>query len=292
MTSSVPTISVIVPHYNDLANLSRCLDALDRQTMGGPEVEIVVADNQSPQGEAAVAEVIGGRAKLVSVAERGAGPNRNGGVAASTGRLLAFIDSDCVATPRWLEEGVRALEHHDFVGGRVSVLVDDPEHMTPTEAFETVFAFNFEDYIQRKGFTGSGNLFVSRRVFDAVGGFRAAVSEDVDWSHRARAMGFRLGYAPEAEVGHPARRSWHELMAKWRRVNREMYLLAADQPRGRLHWLARTWAMPASALAHTPRVLTSRDVPNMAARIAALGVLYRLRLWRFVDGNMQLLKGR
>jgi len=292
VTVPVPSVSVIVPHYNDLENLSRCLDALERQTLTGHRVEIVVADNMSPQGEAEVARIIAGRAKLVTVTERGAGPTRNGGVAASNGELLAFIDSDCVATPSWLEEGVRALMMHDFVGGHVSVLVDDPRRMTPTEAFETVFAFNFEDYIQRKGFTGSGNLFVPRQIFDAVGGFRAAVSEDVDWSYRARALGYRLGYAPNAEVGHPARRSWRELLAKWQRVNREMYLLASARPGGRLRWLARTWALPGSVLVHTPKVLTSARLPDLRARLAALGILVRLRMWRFVDGNRLLLKGR
>ncbi len=284
-------ISVIVPHYNDLANLDRCLAALQAQTMDPSRIEIVVADNTSPQGEAAVAAVVAGRARLVTVAERGAGPNRNGGVAASRGEILAFIDSDCVAEPDWLAEGVRALADYDFVGGKVSVLVDDPQRMSPAEAYEAVFAFDFKDYITRKGFTGSGNLFVSRRVFDAVGGFRPAVSEDVDWSHRATALGFRLGYAPAAEVGHPARRSWDELLGKWRRVNREMFLLAHDRPRGRSKWLARTWAMPLSALAHTPRVLTSPALPNARARLAALKTLYRLRLWRFVDGNRLLLGG-
>lgn len=289
---SPPRLSVIVPHYNDLDNLDRCLAALAAQTMPASDFEIVVADNASPVGEAAVAARIAGRARLVVVAEKGAGPARNGGVAASRGELLAFIDSDCVAKPGWLAEGVKALAKWDFVGGKVSVLVDDPRRMTPTEAFEAVFAFDFEDYITRKGFTGSGNLFVPRRIFDDVGGFRAAVSEDVDWSHRARAKGYRLGYAPAAEVGHPARRNWAELHGKWRRVNQEMFLLASGKKGGRLKWLARNAAMPASALAHTPRVLRSQALPDLRARIGALAILYRLRLWRFADGARLGLTGR
>lgn len=284
-------VSVIIPHYEDLEALDTCLAALGRQTFPAKDFEIVVADNNSPSGAERVEQVIAGRARMVVVTEQGAGPARNGGVAASTGEILAFIDSDCVPEPDWLEAGVAALADHDFVGGRVDVLVDDPSRPTPTEAFERVFAFNFEDYILRKGFTGSGNLFVTRAVFDNVGGFRSGVSEDHEWSLRARGLGFRLGYAPEAAVGHPARRSWAELRAKWVRVNRETYLLMRESGQGRTRWLLRTLAMPLSALAHTPKVLRTEKLGSGKARLGALAILYRLRLWRFIDGH-RLLFGK
>lgn len=286
--SELPFVSVIVPHYSDLHGLRLCLDALERQTYPRNRFEIIVADNNSPQGEAAVSGVLGGRGKLVAVSERGAGPARNGGVAASHGDILAFTDSDCVPEPEWMHEGILALTRYDFVGGRVKVLVDDPRHMTDAEAFERVFAFDFKSYILRKGFTGSGNLFCSRRVFDTVGGFRVGVSEDVDWSHRARAAGFKLGYAPTAVVGHPARRTWEELTTKWRRVNAESFGLAVARRHGRFRWLLRSLVMPASAIAHSPRVLSSPELVSTADRFAALRVLFRLRLWRCLD-SLKLL---
>ncbi|MGZ6050056.1 MAG: glycosyltransferase family 2 protein, partial [Phenylobacterium sp.] len=209
-----PRVSVVIPHYQDLDGLALCLASLERQTLAKDQFEIVVSDNLSPAGEAAVAKVIAGRARLVLCGERGAGPNRNAGVAASRGEILAFIDSDCQAEPEWLANGLAALDRFDFIGGRVKVLVDDPADMTPAEAFEAVFAFDFDTYINKKGFTGAGNLICPRALFAAVGGFSNGVSEDVEWSHRATGKGFRLGYAPLAVVGHPARRTWDELRAK------------------------------------------------------------------------------
>jgi GT2 family glycosyltransferase len=282
-------VSVVIPHFENLAGLGKCLAALDAQTLPRESFEIIVSDNDSPSGPAAVEEVIAGRAKLVTVLERGAGPARNGAVAASSGEILAFTDSDCVPEPQWLDAGLAALQAYDFVGGRVDVLVDDPEHPTATEAFERVFAFNFEDYILKKGFTGSGNMFVSRATFDHVGGFRVGVSEDAEWSLRARALGYRLGYAPEAAVGHPARRSWPELKAKGRRINSETYNLMLGQKNGRARWFARSMAMPLSAIAHSPRVLRSDKLPSVSARLGALAVLYRMRAWRFIDCNLLLL---
>src|SRR6185437_2952119 len=210
-------VSVIVPHYRDLARLDVCLSLLERQSFPRDAFEIIVADNGTPEIDALRA-IVRDRARLVVVPERGAGPARNGGVAAANGRLLAFTDSDCQPEADWLMAGVRALARYDFVGGCVKVLVEDAEHVTATEAFERVFAFDFKTYIERKGFTGSGNLFCPRDVFRRVGGFKTGVSEDVEWSYRARAAGFRLGYEPNAVVGHPGRRTWAELLGKWRRL--------------------------------------------------------------------------
>ncbi|WP_309645772.1 glycosyltransferase [Phenylobacterium sp.] len=288
----MPKVSVVIPHYRDLAGLDLCLRALARQTYPAADFEIVVADNNSPEGEAAVAAHVAGRARLVVVGEKGAGPARNGGVALTTGAILAFTDSDCVPEPEWLAEGVAALPAFDFVGGRVTVLVDQPDRMTGAEAFERVFAFDFKTYITKKGFTGAGNLFCTRAVFDQVGGFRAAVSEDVEWSFRARAMGLRLGYAPRAVVGHPARHTWDELWAKWRRVNAETYRLYRERPAGQLKWGLRSLALPLSAVAHTPKVFASDQLTTLTQRFSAVATLFKLRFWRLAHAFHLMRQGR
>ena len=283
-------VTIIIPHYNDLIGLDVCLSALARQIFPAAETEIIVADNGSPQGREAVAGVVDGRARLISVTERGAGPARNGGAAAAHGEILAFIDSDCRAEPGWLAEGIAALADYDIVGGSVEVLVGDPERMTPVEAFERVFAFNMEHYLTHKGFVGSGNLFCRREVFEAVGGFGSGVSEDVDWSHRAAAKHFRIGYAHKATVGHPARRSWDELRRKWSRINAETYGLAMRRKNAGLSWLMKALLLPASALAHTPKILMSKRLKGRQ-KLGALAILYRLRFWRMLDSCRLLLDG-
>lgn len=278
-----PRVSVIIPHYRDLRALDICLEALKRQTYPTDDFEIVVADNNSPEGEAVVAGVIAGRARLTIVTDKGAGPARNGGVAIARGEILAFTDSDCVPEPAWLAEGIAALDDYDFVGGKVVVLVDNLEKMSGAEAFERVFAFDFATYITKKGFTGAGNLFCPRWVFDEVGGFRVGLSEDVEWSHRARDRGLKLGYAPRAVAGHPARRNWEDLWGKWRRVNLETYGLYRERPGGNLKWFLRSLALPLSAVLHTPRVLGSDQLITPRQRMMAIATLFRLRLWRLGD---------
>lgn len=287
--SSLPAVCVIVPHYSDLANLSRCLDALERQAYPRDRFDVIVVDNGSPEGERAALDAIRGRARLLIALESGAASARNAGVAASSAAILAFTDSDCTPEPGWLEAGVRALSQFSLVGGCVSVLVRDPERMTGVEAFERVFAFDNRSYVTTKGFSVTANLFCDRRLFEIVGGFRPGVPEDLDWCRRVRAAGYRLGYEPKAIVGHPARQTWRELIAKWRRLNAEAFGLSVTKPGGRLIWLARSLALPVSALIHTPRALVSRDLTTRSQRLSALGILYRLRLWRFRDGLSRLM---
>lgn len=284
-----PKVSVVIPHYRDVENLKICLHALEAQSYPRDAFEIIVADNGSPEAEAVRAAA--GDARLVIARERGAGPARNAGAAAARGEMLAFIDSDCVPQPQWLAEGVAALSRFDFAGGRVTVLIADPRRMTAVEAFEKVFAFDNEAYVTKKGFTGSGNLFCPRALFEKVGGFRVGVSEDVEWSHRATAAGFRLGFAPNATVGHPARRTWPELVAKWRRLTLEAYLLAMEKGGSQPRWFLRSLLLPASALAHAPRVLRDPSL-NMDRKLAALRVLVAIRCWRFCAALRLLLARR
>jgi GT2 family glycosyltransferase len=286
-----PLVSVVVPHYRDLVGLDRCLAALGQQTIPAAQFEVVVADNNSPEGESQVRTVVADRARVVIVREPGAGPARNGGVRTSRGEILAFVDSDCVPQADWLAAGLKALPAYDLIGGRVTVFAQDQARMTSAEAFERVFAFDFKTYIQRKGFTGAGNMFCSRKLFDAVGGFRAGVSEDLEWSRRAVAMGYRLGYAPSAIVAHPARRDWEELRRKWRRVNQETFGLYREKPAGQVLWFLRNCLLPISIVAHVPRVLGSDQLSNARDRWLALTMLARIRLWRFGHA-VSLLRGQ
>ncbi|HEV2363410.1 MAG TPA: glycosyltransferase [Caulobacteraceae bacterium] len=287
-----PKVSVIVPHYNDPTRLDHCLAALERQSLPREAFEIVVADNASPQGRAALEDIIAGRAVLTIVAEAGAGLARNGGVAASRGGILAFTDCDCLPSPAWLEAGLSALSEADFVGGAMAVTIERPGRPTAVEAFETVFAFDNERYVRRKGFSVTANLFCRREVFDAVGPFRTGVSEDTEWAHRALRLGYSIGYAPAALVAHPARRNWPELAAKWRRIQAESYGLAAESPAGRLVWGLRTLVLPVSAVVHGLRVLTTPRLAGGRQRLGALMVLWRLRLWRTWDSVVLLTGSR
>jgi len=291
MRGFVDQLSVIIPHYNDIDNLVRCVDLLSAQSLDRSLFEIVVADNNSPIGIETVRRAVGERARVVEAPQQGAGPARNAGVAASTGTLLVFLDSDCRPSREWLEHGLAALSATDIIGGRVDIVAADPARPNPIEAFEVATAFPIRDYVERKAFAVTANLFVSRAIFDAVGPFRSTVAEDIDWCHRAVAMGYRLGYADDVAVAHPARETWAELSRKWRRTTSETFALAMDRPGGRRRWLTQCLLVLASIAPHGAKMLVTPKLAGARARLGALATLVRIRWFRFVLG-LELLSGR
>jgi glycosyltransferase involved in cell wall biosynthesis len=100
---STPLVSVIIPHYNDLANLERCLTFLAAQTLPKSQFEVIVADNNSRCGIEEVRRVCGDFARVIPAPTPVAGPARNVAVEPSRGRYLAVTDQDCRPPPNWLE---------------------------------------------------------------------------------------------------------------------------------------------------------------------------------------------
>ena len=282
-------VSVIVPHYNDLANLERCIAMLAAQTLPPDQFEVVVADNNSRCGISEVMRVCGEVARVVAAPIQGAGAARNAAVAASRGTLLAFIDSDCRPAPTWLERGLAAASTADLVGGQVEVEVEDHANPTAVEAFERVFAFNVKRYIEEEGFTVTANMFVPFNTFARVGGFRPKVAEDADWGRRAVAAGYRWRFAPDVVVAHPARRDWSELTKKWRRITREAYAGAKETPHGRAKWALSTFLILASPFAHWTAAAKSDKLDTAGQRLKAIGVLFAIRFWRVIECHRLLL---
>lgn len=272
--------AVIIPHYNDPVRLARCLDALMPQLAGlAAAIEVIVVDNNSDQPLPPVSDTWPG-VRLVTETAKGAALARNRGVAETTAQRLFFLDSDCLPAPDWLETALRVADRAPLVGGSVPVFDETPPPRSGAEAFEAVFAFDFRRYIEEKGFSGSGNLLTRRDVFDRIGGFRAGLSEDLDWCHRATAAGFALVYAEELRASHPSRSDWSALERKWRRLTDEAWGLEGRGPAARTRWALRALAMPLSILAHLPRVVRSNSLASGRERLRAAGTLTRLRLRR------------
>src|SRR5260370_41838075 len=99
--SVAPSVSVIIPHYNDLANLERCMRLLAAQSLPLSQFEIVVADNNSRCGLEEVERVCGGLSRVAAGPNHGAGPARNAAVEASPWGVLAVFGSDCRPPPAW-----------------------------------------------------------------------------------------------------------------------------------------------------------------------------------------------
>ncbi|MEO0860883.1 MAG: glycosyltransferase [Pseudomonadota bacterium] len=272
---------VIIPHFNDQARLRRCLEALLVDLPAG--VDVVVVDNGSHVPPATELAEDFPKVQWLTQPKPGAAMARNLGVAETRAEGLLFLDADCVPCAGWVQAGLDAMDHIDAAGGPVDVFDEgNAQTRTGAQAFEAVFAFDMRGYLDRVGFLGSGNLVTRRSVFDAVGPFRPGLSEDKDWSHRARAAGFDLSFIDAFAVGHPSRGDWPALRRKWDRLTEESWGLHRAEGKGRWRWMARALLMPASIVAHMPRILRSPRLRGPQERWRAIGTLARLRLTRMV----------
>jgi GT2 family glycosyltransferase len=271
-----PEIAVIVPHYEDVERLARCLEALVPQI--GPGVEAIVVDNGSAADLEPVRRAHPG-IRIVAEPSKGAAAARNRGVVETRAPAIAFLDADCVPAPGWLDRARAAALPGTLTGGRIDIFDETPPPRTGSEAFERVFAFRQRDYIERKGFSVTANLVTTRAVFEATGPLVPGLSEDMEWCFRARAKGFRLVYDDGLAVSHPSRSDHPALVRKWRRLTDEMFMLNGRSLTARTRWALRGLAMGPSALLHAPRILRHPDLSSLEKR-RAVATLVRLRLTR------------
>jgi glycosyltransferase involved in cell wall biosynthesis len=276
-------ISVIIPHLNQPGELEACLCSLDAQTLGRSAFEVIVVDNGSVTSPRAVV-ARHAAVRLLHESRPGPGPARNTGAQSASGEIFAFIDADCRAHPDWLSAVLRTLQaspRGTLLGGDVRIWRDEDESFTAIAAYESVFAYRFKLYIEQHGFSGTGNLAMSRSDFEAIGPFAGIdVAEDMEWGQRACAAGFRFRYVPEMIVFHPARRSLEELYAKWDRQIQHYLNMAQDKPAWRFRWIARALLILGSPVIDVAKVFGSDRIQGGAARLKAIAVLCRIRAHR------------
>jgi cellulose synthase/poly-beta-1,6-N-acetylglucosamine synthase-like glycosyltransferase len=277
-----PRISVVIPHYNDTEALERCLAALAAQRAEGPPLEIIVVDNGSAALPEAACAAHPGTQLLVETTP-GPGPARSRGAAEARGEIIAFLDADCWPEPGWLAAVARAFDDPatEIIGGDVRIAPRDPVRLSVVEAYESVFGYRIKLYVERDGYTGTGNMAVRRAIFLDVGPFAGLdVAEDMDWGRRATARGYRLTYLADMRVTTPARASFAELARKWDRHVAHFYEERRGRPGARARWLAQAALVAASPLGELPRILASDRLVRPGDRARALAGVTRLRLHR------------
>lgn len=113
-----PRVSFIVPVYNTQEFLPRCLDSLLGQTY--LDIEIVIVNDGSPDGSAAIIAEYAGMDSRVRVVEKpngGLSSARNAGMDVACGDIIDFVDSDDYVEPNLAEFLVDtfAKEHPEIV---------------------------------------------------------------------------------------------------------------------------------------------------------------------------------
>lgn len=278
--TELPSLSIVIPHLNNPEGLRRCLAALAAQKAA--PFEVIVVDNGSASLPMAVCAAFP-FVTLTREAVPGPGPARNTGVGLARADLLAFLDCDCVAQPGWVAailDWFAANPACGVISGDVRIARAVPGRATAIEAYESIFGYRFQMYIERDRYAGTANMAVRREVFDRVGSFAGiGIAEDRDWGRRAAGLGIAMAFVPQMRINTPARASFAELTRKWDRHIAHDFAEVRGAG-GVLRWIVKAGALAISPVAELPRVLRSDRVSGARERLLALLCLTRIRAYR------------
>jgi glycosyltransferase involved in cell wall biosynthesis len=160
-----PLVSVVIPCLNEAENIVSCVTAaLEAIVRMGVHGEVVVADNNSEDDSARLAERAG--ARVVVEPRRGYGSAYLAGFAASRGRYIVMADADLTYDFDEIPRFVAALEE-----GAEMVIGDRMDNIQPG-AMPWL-----HQYIGNPILTGLLNLFFRTGISDAHCGMRAVRRE-------------------------------------------------------------------------------------------------------------------
>jgi GT2 family glycosyltransferase len=208
-------MAVVVVTHQSAADLPRLLSALSGQLRAADE--LVIVDNASTDGTAALASSQSERALVVETGENlGFAGGCHAGAAATRAPLLLFLNPDCQAQPGCLERLRDAsLTHPEWGAWQAAVLLEDGRvnssggvvhylGMGWAGGCEQPFsALPSND--REVAFPSGAAMVVRREVWSELGGLDREYfmyGEDLDLGLRLWLAGQRVGVVPAARVTH------------------------------------------------------------------------------------------
>lgn len=214
-----PGVSIVIPTYNRARQLERCLAALLNVDYPPECMEIIVVDDASSDSTSTTLEHFSPECAAKGIAlhvvkhmrQQGVAQARNSGAERANMDILAFIDSDCVATSGWLKELMPLFE--DPAIGAVGGMVRAHERRNAIGKYEDVCSSLFmgvrPQQVRLEGplsYLPTANFLVRRAAWQEVGGFAPLTfGEDVDFCRRLLLHGAAIRYEPRGIVLHDYR---------------------------------------------------------------------------------------
>ncbi len=202
MTQS-PTISVIIPVYNDAEQASVCLQALSRQTVLPDEV-IIVDNNSTDDIDSVVASYPG--TILLHESVQGIVHARSSGFDRATCDILARLDADSIPSPFWVEEVKRGFKLSAVEAMSGPLYFHD---VVPVLQPLSRLGYSFVHRGVRRQFLAGANMALRLETWWRIReGLceEAELHEDIDLALHLHSGGFQIGHNPKMIAGTSARR--------------------------------------------------------------------------------------
>lgn len=160
-----PVVSVVIPAYKRTGLLSAAVQSAINQDMAPDQFEVIVVDSSPDESNANAVRELQQAAGAVALRlyrkpPEGPGPSRTLGADQARGGIVAFLDSDCQATPGWLAAGVACFDDGiGIVQGRTL-----PHPQQPPGVFSRYVQIEEESPLYE-----AANIFYRRECLAAAG---------------------------------------------------------------------------------------------------------------------------
>ncbi|RKY48598.1 MAG: hypothetical protein DRP86_06300 [Candidatus Neomarinimicrobiota bacterium] len=211
--------TVIIPTYNRLSEIRELLLSLRDQVFPVRDFEVLVVDDGSTDKTQEFVETFSKETSLnlrfIRQDHQGPGAARNLGMKHAKGKYFVFVDSDCIAHPRWLQAYADAVSKQDVAGfgGPDRVRAD----FSP---LQKAIDYSMTSFLTTGGIRGhskkklsryyprSFNMGVRADIVDKIGGMNdLRHGQDIEFSNRILATGEPVIKVDEAIVYHKRRTS-------------------------------------------------------------------------------------
>lgn len=205
-------ISIIIPTYNRLPILEKCLKALEKQKFTDYKIsnyEIIVVDDGSTDGTLewlAKNNAQFPHVRAFSQEHQGPAAARNLGIKEAKGDIIIFIDSDLVVTENFVTAHANALLEGEKKIGSDRLFTYGWVINTCNFENPTVEPYKITDF--SAAYFATGNVAIARKWLEEVGLFDTRFQlygwEDLELGVRLKKLGLKLIKCPEAVGYH-----WH-----------------------------------------------------------------------------------
>ena len=197
------TFSVIIPAYNEAANIRKCIRSVKESGRGEEILNLIVVDNGSTDSTLEIAKEEGlDVIENTSRVRKTIAALRNSGGRRARGDVLVFLDADIVVPDNFFHRA-----NGFFSGGFKGVLGFVERVPQDAGLLGKVWSeclFLKRSRLMEVDFLPGRNLFVNREVFEKINGFNESLTtcEDKDFTFRAIKAGFKVMSVPDTTYIH------------------------------------------------------------------------------------------
>ena len=187
----MPTISVLIPAYNEEKYIAECLRHILKYKTENV-TEVIVIDNASTDATASVASSFAG-VKVLREDKKGLTAARQCGLNGSTGDLLAFVDADTLVPENWFKQIDKAFSNDSrlvCLSGPYDYYDLPNWQRFCVKAYWNILAY--PAYLMIGYMVVGGNFVASRKALLAINGFDTKIAfygEDADIGRRLHSQG-------------------------------------------------------------------------------------------------------